>query len=308
MTENILIGSDNDEDVGINSQLQLTNDTNFSIMAEMMNSSVTCSYTTTTTTIDKKNPKSKPGLKARRGAVLPQLDIDENTLLFLPHDDVPPTPSPATAAANNHPLKKRARLSFAYDKNILMNTFGPLDGVAMNNNYIRREGVDLSEYTFRYLKKNIMFKINDGSILSCFMSRNGALAMFDVPHKDIEALNNLLKFLLDKINMDSSKVTLSLLSNMDTIYVRADRLSNYFLRNGRRIQELPNCNFEANVALKIMGIQFYRRVHPLEKEATTTTEERSEVKLLMHLDQVRIANTCNGKENETCEPICMFTD
>jgi hypothetical protein len=232
--------------------------------------------------------KKKTGLKERRGVLLPPLNFDEDTQLPLPLATTPTV------------VLKRKRPAFEYDEELLKKTFGEyqMNNVTINHNYIRRNGVELAEYTFQYLRKNFVLKLNDGGSISCFVSRNGAIALFNVRKSDYVVFNNLLKFLLCKVNVDSSKNMIVPLDPEETCFVRTDQLTTYWNLEGGRINELPRYNFEANVALKVMGLQF-RKMQAVDDEAANVYE----VKLLLHIDQVRVL-----KKEDELEDKCMFTN
>ena len=119
--------------------------------------------------------------------------------------------------------------------------------------------------------------------------------------KNLAVLNNILKFLLDKIDADPATNTIKTLHFMDTHYARSDRLTTYWNHDGTQIDKLPTGNFEANVALKIFGIQLHK-TKEINNDAHPS--QMTEVKLLFHLDQARILN--NNNNNGQVE--CMFTD
>ena len=180
----------------------------------------------------------------------------------------PPTPKPCAAGAAAkmlHPLKKRARLSFGYEAKVLHDAFGKeyLDSIAINPNCIQRFDFDIGDYKFQYLKKNITFKLNGGGSVSCYVTRNGSLAMFDVRREDLMVLNNILKFLLNKIDADPANNNIKLLNFAEPQYARPDRFTTYWNYDGTRLNRLPVYQFEGNVALKIFGIQF-RKTTELE--------------------------------------------
>jgi hypothetical protein len=244
------------------------------------------------TTTTPRQPKPKVGLKERRGVTVPPLNFDENAQL-LPRT---PPPSPAPKADSIQPLKKRFRAAFTYDEKVLEKYFGKnsLNAVELNHSYIRRSDVDVTEYTFQYLRRNIIFKINGGaSPVCCMLTRHGALAMFDIPKEDIDAFNNILRFLLYKDNADPTKHSVTPLRPLTTLYLHGDRLTTYYNDDGKEIGVLPNCNFEANIAVKIMGIQLRKIQSSINNNIDGDGDADDgvrEVKLILHLDQVRMVN------------------
>ena len=237
------------------------------------------------------------GLKARRGALFPPLNLNEDTMSSSPSPlafpTPPPTPKPCAAATKmEHPLKKRMRLSFGYEAKVLHDAFGKefLDSIVINPNCIQRFDFDIGDYKFQYLKKNIIFKVNGGGSVNCYVTRNGSLAMFDVRREDLVVLNNILKFLLNKIDADPAHNNLKLLNYMEPQYARPDRFTTYWNHDGTRLNKLPVHNFDANVALKIFGIQ-YRQTKELDEcVGGVGVDNESQVKLLFHLQQVRVIN------------------
>ena len=186
-----------------------------------------------------------------------------------------------------------------YDERLLTNKFGyhALRNVVINDNYtkkVQQTGL-LPNISFQYLKSNFIFKLNNGLAVSCFRTCNGSLALFDVRMEDFDVLNNLLYFLMDKLHIDKVKNTPQLCEKNDTLFVRNDRLTQFFDCKCGKIAQLPATSFHGNVAIKVMGLQFHN---------SATTEGQKTVKLLIHLLQVRVLdNVENVDVNE-----CLFTD
>lgn len=278
--------------------------------------------------------KSKLGLKARRGILLPPLNFDENAQMITPNMfDMEPlspsTPAPmtkkflpmektsavvvaaaaaaaktaTTAATSNKSLvaKKRKYMDFPYNEDLLHKKFSvyDLEHVDFNDNKIERKGdPDFIDFTFQYLKKNFLLKINDGKAVSCFWTDSGALAMFDVRQDDLEVLNNLHNFLLCKKNVNPNKNFALLYKNNDALFIRGDRLTTFWNEEGGRLYELPRTAFTANVAIRVIGLQYHKM-----KALDGMEMDLYEVKPLIHLAQVRVLSESTGEEE-----FCMFTN
>ena len=140
------------------------------------------------------------------------------------------------------PTIQKKKKSTAYNYDLLVNAFGQ---TAMNDstikyNQITRRAVEMGEYTFQYLKSNFRLLCNKQQPLSCFPTCNGSLAMFSFAHCDVEILNNLLQFLIAKLNVDTKTNTILPIEYMDaTHFARIDRLTTFWDTNGKRIYQLP---------------------------------------------------------------------
>lgn len=234
--------------------------------------------------------QGKQGLKARRGALIAPLVFDEDSQMM------PPPPTTTSDA------KRRKRGPFVFDRDILHAAFSPqaLADVIVQSNTIRRVGKDMAEYTFQYLKKNFILKLNAAGPVSCFTTSNGALALFDVRHEDYDAINNLHKFLLCRLNLDPAKTIVKSLDPNETLFLRDDAMTTFWNRDGKRISQLPACCIECNVAVKIMGVQLCKKTS--EVQDGSSQSDIYEVKPLVHLEQVRVLS------NRTEEAFCMFTN
>ena len=195
---------------------------------------------------------------------------------------------------------KRAKIDKKkkYNVKLLEISFGSysLKNVMVNTNYIHRSGLDLPDITFQYLKKNFVMKLNEGKEVSCFRTRNDSLALFDVRIEDVAVLNNLLHFLIEKMNVNLDKNVVEELDKNETLFFRSDRLTSYFDVNCKKIESLPKLSFEGNVAVKVMGLQFHK---------SKRDDGSQVVKLLIHLEQVRVLDDERTME-EKAE--CMFAN
>lgn len=141
---------------------------------------------------------------------------------------------------------------------------------------------------FKFFKKNFHLIMNKGQSCPCFVTQNGALAVYECLDHDVEALNQLLHFILWKVGSNYEARTLD---KGKTQFFRDDRLTCLFNHAREPITTLPKSSFKGQVALKIMGLQIVD----------------NSAKLLIHLDQVRVVDVKNGKE-DVHENVCKFVD
>ena len=165
-------------------------------------------------------------------------------------------------------------------------------------------------FRFEYLRDNLVMKLNQGQPISCFRSSNGALALYDVSPEDVNVLNNLLHFLIHKFNVvdgdgDCTVTSSKELKVNETIFLRQDALTKFFDDKSKQISSLPKSAFTGNVAIKIMGLQFF-----FGNCNNGESKSHCQVKLLIHLMQVRVmeikAAAAAAVSSSTSE--CMFTD
>lgn len=177
------------------------------------------------------------------------------------------------------PLLKRQGNVLKYNKRLLQSTFpsNMLENVTVNDTFTPRGMAE--EYTFKYLRDNLILKVNEGRAdVTCYLTTNKALALFNVRVEDVDILNNLLTYLMEKLNIDTAYHP-SKMEALETLFIRPERLTTYFDKDWERINKLPNTCFNGNVVLKVMGLQ----LHSPKKNGMVKT-----VKLLIHLEQVRV--------------------
>ena len=143
---------------------------------------------------------------------------------------------------------------------------------------------------FLYLKKNIVSTINNGNATPCFVAKNASLTMFDVSKEDVQALNELLDFLINCAKIDVNKAPKYLQEDQPQFF-RHDKFTTCFNKQCEMIQSLPKIGFKGQVAVKILGLQV----------------EESHVKLLIHVQQVRVVEV-NKEIDDNFNDECMFTD
>jgi hypothetical protein len=196
-------------------------------------------------------------------------------------------------------MMKRRKMKEAkqYDEHMLQNKFGAsaLVNVIVNDNYTRAGSSRMYGFTFQYLKKNFILPLNNGEPLGCFVTNNGALAIFSPPSEDIKVLNNLTSFLMDKFNVNVSVHTKVEIQNDRPLFIRSDCLTTYWNKTGQKITALPITAFQGKVALKIMGLMYYE---------ATDGSGATKVKLSVHMEQVKVMEEGNGDDNLTKD--CMF--
>jgi hypothetical protein len=208
--------------------------------------------------------------------------------------------STSTISQQGPSLKRQKKGT--YDDQLLQSTFGnrAMNNVVVNNNY---KSDPLHENYFKFLRQNFVMKLNLGSVVSCFRSMNSAVALFNVRVEDVDVLNNLLLFLVEKLGIDKAKNIMKPLEKNETLFFKTDRFTAYFNHNNEKIQTLPKVAFEGNVAIKVMGLHFYKN----KLQATVNEEEEEEeeyiVKLLIHLEQVRVLDDERTMEEKN---ECMF--
>jgi hypothetical protein len=147
---------------------------------------------------------------------------------------------------------------------------------------------------FLYLKKNFILILNRGCLTSCFVSRNGALAIYDCSDEDVEVLNQLLTYLITELKVEAKEA--KLLEKSKTQFFRDDRLSTFFNNQCDKINVLPKPCFKGQVALKVMGLQ--------------VDNNKNHVKLLTHLHQVRVVVEVHQDDGDDDGEMngCIFVD
>ena len=203
-------------------------------------------------------------------------------------------------------MKKKAKLSFPYNMLTLLNAFGKrhLDNVQVNYNYTKKGGLHLPQFTFQYLKNNFILKLNfNGNLThSCFLTSNGALAIFNPCNVDIDILNNLLAFLMTKLNVNSSTHVGMELEKGETMFLRADRLTTCWDKDGKLLTSLPKNAFQAKIAVKVMGVMF--RDCSENDTASTTTTTATKCMMLTHLEQVQVVEVDRPDDGAIAK--CLF--
>lgn len=195
------------------------------------------------------------------------------------------------------PKKKVAivRPSVKINEELLIEAFGTslLHNTSFEDRKPQANGaLELKNFHFRYLKTNFILKVNKGFETNCFQSSNGAIALFDVNDETIEVLNHLLFFLLKKFPVDPAFTPLPM-DKSTTLFIRPDRLSLFYNSDNMKIDSLPQVGFYGNVALKVIGLQFY-----------IGADNMKTVKLLVHISQIRVNG--QGQYGEGNNDECMF--
>ena len=219
---------------------------------------------------------------------------------FMNEDDgifkIPATPKKKRIVATITPLKKKEQIQ-PYDEALLARTFGAyaLNNIVLDEKEPQQTGAikDLKNFRFRFLKNNFIIKVNGGEEVECFQSSNGAIALFNVNDDTVNLLNQLLSYLLHKFPADP-RFAITEVEKGATLFIRPDRLSSFFNMDGSRLELLPQTGFRGNVALKVIGLQFYNG-----------NEGAKTVKLLIHVSQIRVTGRGCGGGREGEEP-CMF--
>lgn len=203
---------------------------------------------------------------------------------------------------HHHPASSAA-VTTIYDEELLKNTFGieMLHQLKINEGYSGKFAKKqfCPNMEFKFFKKNFIQILNKGLPLPCFVTSNGALAVYEFPQNDAAILNQLLHFVLWKFSKEfiGYEAKSFLLENDDdddepTLYFRDDRLTRFFNIAREPISTLPKTCFKGQVAIKIIGLQ-------IEEE-----KKKKTVKLLIHLHQVRVAELPEHEENDMYE--CLF--
>ena len=239
----------------------------------------------------------KPGLAARRGAILPPLkEFDENTQMWPIEDFERPPPTPAP---NVKPLIRVKKQPFFYDKKVLKQYFTTETLQAIDAGF---NVVVLSKKTQNLLRNQLFFKVNKAGPVSCFYTNANTLTLFDISMDDVNALNNLFQYILCKFKVDPKKNIPILLDHRETLFFRQESKTTFWNKDGQQILDLPRVAFTANVALRIMGIEFHSTASPNIDNDKSLYKDIYTVKPIIILEQVRVLNASNGEE------FCMFTD
>jgi hypothetical protein len=199
---------------------------------------------------------------------------------------------------SDSPLLKKRKKDLACNEGLLEGQFGrkALCHVIVNNNYSQNVGAKVDGFTFQFLRNNFVLPMNKGNEMGCFICENGALTIFSPTNEDIKILNNLLRFLMKKLNVNSETHTIvELEQDAMTLYSRPDRMSTFWNKDGKMISALPKLAFQGKVALKIMGLFFFQGKDP---------NAAPSVKLLHHLEQVQVLSEGNGEDDLLKS--CMF--
>lgn len=196
------------------------------------------------------------------------------------------------------PLLKKRKKDVTYNEALLEGQFGrkALSNVIVNNNYSQNVGAKVDGFTFQFLRNNFVLPMNKGNEMGCFICENGALTIFSPTNEDIKILNNLLRFLMKKLNVNpATHTSVDLEEDAMTLYSRPDRMSTFWNKDGKMISALPKVAFQGKVALKIMGLFFFQGKDP---------NAAPSVKLLHHLEQVQVLSEGNGEDDLLKS--CMF--
>jgi hypothetical protein len=193
-------------------------------------------------------------------------------------------------------MKKPNRQQCPYDETILLEKFTKelLHSTYINNIYTSHFGMELPEYTFHYLRNNFVLKLNNGEPLACFICVNGALTIYNFNNDDVVLFNNLIHFLMKKLNVNFDTHIQVELKKDENQFIRSDRFTTYWDKDRQKIRCLPLTMFQGRVAVKVIGLQ-YR-----ESQDPDTTKQI--VRLMMHLEQVQVISLGDGRmENgEAC--------
>ena len=216
---------------------------------------------------------------------LPIKRTDENDIFKLPHPSAAPF------------MKRRKQHEKKYDEELLLKKFGftALKNIIVNDNYIRSGSSRMSGFTWQFLKKNFVLPLNNAQPLGCFVTNNGSLAIFSPPLEDIQALNNLLPFIMEKLNVNASAHVKVEFDTDKPLFIRDDSLSLFWNKDGQKISLLPRVAFQGKVALKVMGLMYYEGV-----DGSGCTR----VKLSVHLEQVKVMD--EGNHEDELMKDCMF--
>jgi hypothetical protein len=225
--------------------------------------------------------------------VISDSDNDELLSQTTPLKRKPTFKVPAT------PMKKKIA-PLPYDKTKLLTKFEQvlLDNTAVNHNYTRRAGLEIPEYTFQYLRNNFVLKLNNGEPISCFLCINGALTIYDFNDDDVDILNHLLHFIMKKFSVNVDANAYVEMRKGETQFIRADRLTTYWDKDGLPIRCLPVTAFQAKVAVKVIGLQYRESHDPLMTKQT--------VRLLLHLEQVQVISPGDGRIGIENGQVCLF--
>ncbi len=126
-------------------------------------------------------------------------------------------------------------------------------------------------YTMIYMKKNFIYGLNASNPVTCYVSVNGSLAVFDMPNKDIQLLNGIFFKMLRQLN--AYDMPLYYIEDMAQFF-KQDKATRVFDNDKKMITGLPTTSFHGKVALKLMGLSHCKQT--------------GIVKPLMHVHQVKI--------------------
>jgi hypothetical protein len=181
-----------------------------------------------------------------------------------------------------------------YNESMLEEHFGK-DNVTN----IKFKNTDVNGFSVKYVFKNFILKLNNGNEMDCYMSVNGALAIFKPLLDDIKTINNVLRFFIEKLGVNTSAHTVvEMDENSSALFSRPDRLTTYWNKEGQRIDGLPKTCFRGKVALKIMGAMWYQ---------IDGNEEKPRIKVFQHLEQVQVIKSgCQEDNGEERSNTCIF--
>jgi hypothetical protein len=220
---------------------------------------------------------------------LPTKRLDNDSVFKLPH------PSATPMMQRRLKLKTKKVL---YDEDLLLKKFGTaaLANVIVNDNYTYSKGASrMNGFTWQYLKKNFILPLNNSEQLGCFLTNNGALAIFSPPLEDIKTLNSLLSFLLEKLKVNHDAHTKVEFDVDKPLFIRGDCMTSYWNKEGNKMISLPSKAFQGKVALKVMGLMYYE---------SCNGSGFPNVKLSIHLDQVKVLD--EGIGNDELIKDCIF--
>jgi hypothetical protein len=154
------------------------------------------------------------------------------------------------------------------------------------------------QMTYQALPANFEMMLNkNGPLMNCFFTTANSLAIYNFSDTDVDMLNALLHYLIKTLNAKPTYKPLEMEKGHDglmTKFIPCDVHSEYFNKNSLIIRALPSYCFQAEVRLKVMGLQY------------DSYDGNDTVKLFIRIQQVKVMEDYDNFNGVTGDFMTMF--